>query len=121
VRLCLDEHYSIRIAEELRGRNRDVVAVRERADLIALSDRQLWVVMQAEQRALLTENVADFVPLVQQSIAVGKDHWGLIFSSPRSMPRASATIGLFAERLDKLLQRHPGDNDFRNGVHWLQP
>ena len=121
MRLCLDEHYSVRIAEELRGRGRDVVAVKERSDLIALSDGELWAVMQAERRALLTENVADFVPLVQQSIAAGEDHWGLVFSSPRSLPRGSATSGLFAERLDELLQRHPGDNDFRNGVHWLQP
>jgi Domain of unknown function (DUF5615) len=121
VRLCLDEHYSVRIAEELRGRGRDVVAVKERSDLIALSDGQLWAVMQGERRALLTENVADFVPLVQQSIAAGEDHWGIVFSSARSMPRGSGTIGLFVERLDELLQRHPGEDDFRNGVHWLQP
>jgi hypothetical protein len=120
VRLCLDEHYSVRIAEELRGRDRDVVAVKERSDLVALSDEQLWAVMQAERRALLTENVGDFMPLVRQSAAVGEDHSNIVFSSARSMPRGSGTIGLFVDRLDELLQRHPGEDDFRNGVHWLQ-
>jgi hypothetical protein len=42
-------------------------------------------------------------------------------SSPRSMPRGSRTIGLFVERLDELLQLHRGEEDFRNGQHWLQP
>ena len=121
MRLCLDEHYSVRIAEELRRRNRDVVAVKEHSDLIALSDGQLWAVMQRERRALLTENVADFVPLVQHSAAAGEDHWGIVFSSARSLPRGSGTIGLFVARLDDLLQRHPGEDDFRNGLHWLQP
>lgn len=121
VKLCLDEHYSVQIAQELRRRNRDVIAVKERADLIGLPDTELWAVMQAEARALLTENVADFMPLVQQTAAAGDQHWGIVFSSPRSMPRGSRTIGLFVERLDELLQLHRGEEDFRNGQHWLQP
>ena len=121
MRLCLDEHYSVRIAEELRRRDRDVVAVKERPDLVGLADAELWALMQAERRTLLTENAADFMAFVRQDVAVGDDHWGIVFSSPRSMPRGAGTIGLFVDRLDELMQLHRGEADFRNPVQWLQP
>jgi Domain of unknown function (DUF5615) len=119
LKLCLDEHYSIRIAEELRGRDHDVVAVKERRELIASSDLELWAAMQIERRALLTENVADFMPLIQQAAAAGEDHWGIVFSSSRSMPRGAGTIGLFVECLDDLMRRNPAEDDLRNRIHWL--
>ncbi len=119
MRLCLDEHYSSKIAEELRAREYDVYAVSERPELRTLSDRELWLHVQSEQRALLTENVADFMPFVHEAAAAGEDHWGMIFSSSRSMPRGAGTIGLFAERLDELLTKNRNEDDFRNGVHWL--
>lgn len=121
MRLCLDEHYSARIAEELRERGRDVVAVSERGELRALSDTELWDVLQRERRSLLTENVGDFMPVLHQTAAAGEEHCGIVFSSPRSLPRGGMTIGLFVQRLDELMGRHPGDDDFRNRVEWLQP
>jgi hypothetical protein len=119
VRLCLDEHYSSKIAEELRARGHDVYAVSERPELRAFSDRELWLHVQAEQRAVLTENVGDFMPFVHEAGAGGDDHWGIIFSSPRSSPRGIDTIGVFVERLEELLRANPTEDDFRNGVHWL--
>ena len=121
MRLCLDEHYSVRIAEELRRLGHDVVAVTERDDLRSGSDAGVWAPLQRERRTLLTENAADFVPLVREAAVAGDDHWGAVFSSPRSLPRGSSTIGLFVQRLDDLLRRYPGDDDFRNRVEWLQP
>lgn len=121
MRLCLDEHYAARIAEELRSRAHDVYAVSERSELRALSDPELWSLLQLERRALLTEDVRDFVPLVQEAAAAGGDHWGIVFSSPRSMPRGTGTIGVCVHSLDELMRRHPGEEDFRNGFHWLQP
>jgi hypothetical protein len=120
VRLCLDEHYSVRIAEELRRRQHDVVAVKERLELIAVSDPELWAALQGERRALLTENVADFMPLIHETTAASGDYWGVVFSSARSMPRGANTIGLFVERLDDLMRRYPGEDDFRNRTEWLQ-
>jgi Domain of unknown function (DUF5615) len=121
VKLCLDEHYSPKIAEDLRLRGHDVYAVSERLELRMLSDGELWSHVQSERRALLTENVADFSPFIQEAAAAGDDHWGIIFSSPRAMPRGSQTIGLFVERLHELLTNHPKEKDFSNGVHWLHP
>ena len=57
MRLCLDEHYSSKIAEELRAREYDVYAVSERPELRTLSDRELWLHVQSEQRALLTDRL----------------------------------------------------------------
>jgi hypothetical protein len=66
-------------------------------------------------------NVSDFMPLVQQGAAAGESHYGVIFSSPKAMPRSRATIGVYTERLDALLKEYPGEEDFRERVHWLEP
>jgi hypothetical protein len=119
VRLCLDEHYSPRIAEQLRRQGFDVYAVAERPELRTLCDRELWSHVQSERRALLTENLADFMPFVHEAAATGDDHWGLIMSSPRSLPHGKNTIGAFVQRLRALLETNPREADFRNGLHWL--
>ncbi len=121
MRLCLDEHYSKEIAARLRDRDRDVNCVKERPELVGLADPELWAQMQGERRALLTENVGDFTPLVKQAAQASESHWGIVFSSPRSMPRSSGTIGLFVETIDSLMQRYPGEEEFRDQVKWLQP
>lgn len=120
MRLCLDEHYSHRIAEALRGGGHDVVAVGERVELRGLGDIELVSVLQAERRALLTENVRDFMPLVHELAARSEDHWGFVFSSPTSMPRGTDTIGTFVEALDRLPRARPGDDGLLNQVAWLQ-
>ncbi len=119
MRLCLDGHYSPTIAQKLREAGHDVEAVKERPELVELSDAHLLALMTSERRALLTENVGDFAPLARQMVARGEDHYGLIFSSPHSMPRSRNTIGEFVRRLDEILRRHPGDDDFVNRVEWL--
>lgn len=120
MKLCLDEHYSRDIASALRERGHDVTAVQERPELRGLGDRELLAAMQAEHSALLTENVADFMPVVHDLAARGEDHWGVVFSSPASMPRGAGTIGAFIETLDRLLSERPRENDLVSQVWWLQ-
>jgi Domain of unknown function (DUF5615) len=120
VRLCLDEHYAIRIAVALRERGHEVSAVKERPELLGVEDRDLLAVMQGERCALLTENVSDFMPLVQELAARDEDHWGVVFSSPVSMPRGTGTIGLFVEALDRLLAERRAEDGLLNQVWWLQ-
>jgi hypothetical protein len=121
VRLCLDEHYSPEIASQLRAAGHDVTSVKERPDLESLSDADLLATMSSERRALLTENVVDFVPLIIQLGAVGDSHFGVIFSTHKVMPRSKPTIGRFVVALTLLLQRYPGEEDFVDRVEWLQP
>jgi Domain of unknown function (DUF5615) len=59
----LDEHYSPEIARQLRTRGQDVMAVAERPDLVGLGDDELLARMAQEQRAIMTNNVKDFMPL----------------------------------------------------------
>jgi hypothetical protein len=118
VRLCLDEHYATQIAEALRERGHAVVAVKERPELRGLGDRELLAVVQAERCALLTENVADFMPIVHELVARNEDHWGFVFSSPASMPRGTGTIGLFVEALDALMIERPAENSLLNRI-WV--
>ena len=119
MKLCLDEHYAVQIATDLRGIGHDVNCVKERPELISLSDSDLLSRMMAERRALLTENVSDFTPLIRQILAAGESHYGIIFSSPRSMPRSRNTIGVFVAALDAVMRRFPNDNDFANTTEWL--
>jgi Domain of unknown function (DUF5615) len=119
VRLLLDEHYSSRIAVSLRERGHEVVAVRERADLRGLDDRQIWARAAGETRALVTENAADFMPLFREAAAAGAHHFGVVFTSPRSLPRSAGTIGVYAEELDRFLRERPADDALADLVHWL--
>ncbi len=119
MRLCLDEHFSARIAEDLRSRGYDVDCVKDRRDLEGLSDEQLLIAMTTERRALLTENVADFAPLIRARAAAGEPHYGVIYSSNASMPRSRNTIGEFVRRLEAILADRPRDRDSLNLVVWL--
>jgi Domain of unknown function (DUF5615) len=119
LRLLLDEHYSPRIAEQLRREGYDAVAVSEHAELIGVSDSDLVGVAAAERRALVTENVADFVELARQLAARGEDHYGLIFTSPTRFPRSRATVGLFVRELGGFLRARGEDDALLNQVHWL--
>jgi hypothetical protein len=121
VKLCLDEHYSPDIALALREAGFDVTSVKERPELISLSDEQLLSLVADEQRALLTENVQDFAPLVTRRAAEGTSHYGLIYTSSRSMPRSKATIGTDVAAVTRVLQAHPGLEDFVDRVEWLTP
>jgi hypothetical protein len=121
VRLCLDEHYSPEIARRLRVRGHDVSSAKERAELLGLPDPALLAVLIQERSALMTENVGDFAPIERALAARGDDHWGFVYTPPRSMPRAASTIGVFVEALDGFLSDRRGDDDFRNQVWWLQP
>ena len=121
MRLLLDEHYAPTIAETLRGPGHDVVSVTDRGDLRGVGDRELWRRAAAEARSLVTENVGDFMPLVREAAASGERHFGIVFTSPRSMPRAAATIGLFVEGLERLLKDRAGEDALADQVYWLSP
>ncbi len=121
MRLCLDQHYSPQIAAVLRERGHDVIAAEAEEELRGLPDEELLAFCAGERRALVSENVADFMPLVHHLATRSDEHYGLVFSSPASMPRGAGTIGLFIEALDHLLRERPAEGALRNQVHWLRP
>lgn len=118
MRLALDHHYSRVIAEQLRTKGHDVVAAIERG-WEQEDDEPLLALCVAEQRALVTNNVADFVAVAQSWTAQGRQHAGLIFTSDASLPRTKGTIGTYVQLLDELLAQHPAPGGLTDRVHWL--
>lgn len=118
MRLLLDELYSKEIAEGLRARGHDVVSVKERPELEGLRDEQLFRLMAAERRAIVTENWSDFNRLVRWAADEGLTHYGVVFSSRRKLPRSRETIGLYVRVLDDFLTRHRADDALLDSSCW---
>ncbi|MGH3276633.1 MAG: DUF5615 family PIN-like protein [Streptosporangiaceae bacterium] len=81
------------IASALRDLGHDVIAVVEQASLRALTDEEVFSFAAAQGRWLLTENVRDFQPILQQSLQARTAATGLLFTSSRAFPRSRKNPG----------------------------
>lgn len=79
MKLLIDEMFPPVVAELLRERGHDVVAVLERPDLAGLSDADLLGHAAREGRAVVTENVRDFALLDRRYRQEGREHEGLVY------------------------------------------
>lgn len=121
MRLLLDVHFSPMIAAQLRVRGHDVEAAADDDTARRLSDETLLEHAVAEGRALLSNNARDFLPIVGEWARGGRQHFGLLLTSDRAMPRDREKIGRFVTTLDSLLGDHPTEEAFKNRVIWLKP
>jgi predicted nuclease of predicted toxin-antitoxin system len=119
LKLLLDEQFPPDIAKRLRERDHDVVAVCERPDLISAEDETLLTLSTAEKRALLTNNVRDFVPIVTRWVGEGRSHYGLLLVSDRTLKRSRKTIGAYVRAIDRALHEHPVQDALRDQIRWL--
>ena len=118
MRLLLDEHFPRRLAEMLRGRGHDVVAVSESAALRGCSDTDLFAHARGERRAIVTQNVADFAVLLQQSVVDESEHFGVVFVPRRvwsSIRDLESLVGL----LDAFLRDRPAEGALRDSAAWI--
>lgn len=120
MKLLLDEQFPSDIAKRLRERDHDVIAVCERPDLISAEDETLLALSTVEQRALLTNNVRDFVPIATRWAGEGRSHYGLLLVSDRTLQRSRNTIGAYVKAIDRLLREHPAEDSLRNQIRWLE-
>lgn len=120
VRLLLDEHFSPEIARQLRARGHDVIAVKEQPDLIGRADRVHFASMPEQRRAIVTQDLGDFRPLLAEAIRAATKTYGLV-CVPARVSLSRSAIGQIVESLEQLLQQHPGDEDLtdRGGEIWL--
>lgn len=86
-KLLLDEHYSDAIAAQLRDVGYDVVAVVTDPDLRAQPDAEIFRRAAAAHRRIVTENIKDFRPLLQQAYAADDPVARLLLVPPNRFPR----------------------------------
>jgi hypothetical protein len=119
VRLLLDEMLSPAIARELRARGHDVRAIQEHPEWQALDDRQVLELARRERRALVTDNLADLLPLHYEAITPGgPGDYGMIFI-PGGYPRTRAATHRIVVALERKLAAHPAERDLADGEDWL--
>lgn len=118
MRLLLDEHYADVIAQRLREAGHDVQTVSERG-LKGLDDEALLVLCAGEDRALVTNNVRDFVPLARAWAAAGREHAGLLLTADASLPRHKGGVGRYVTVLSALMDAYPGVRELGDQVRWL--
>jgi hypothetical protein len=97
--LLLDEMFSDAIAEQLRERQHDVVAVVASPTLVTLPDDQILAAAATAGRALVTANIKDFIPLDAQYKAAGRRHAGLILVSTKTFPQDRSFTGAVVDGL----------------------
>ena len=110
--LLLDEMFSGIIAEQLRAKGHDVLAVVADPALVGLADDQILAHATAARRALVTANIKDFIPLDARYRAASQAHAGLILVSAKTFPQdrtfTAAIISALSALLDQPSQIQPG-------------
>jgi hypothetical protein len=119
VRLLIDEMYPATIATQLRRHGHDASAVTERPELRSLADAALFDIAQQERRTIVTENIADFIPLADDADQRGHSHYGLALVDPAKYPRGNRrTVGRLVTELSRLLDDRP-DDEPRSARDWV--
>jgi predicted nuclease of predicted toxin-antitoxin system len=121
VKLLLDEHYPPVIAEQLRRRGFDAVAVTEYGldnteTLRCVPDDALLRRASAEGRALVTENVRDLVQIHRRFLSRGETHAGIILISERTYSRRRHAVGRLILALAVFMEAH---ETLANEIAWL--
>jgi hypothetical protein len=120
VKLLIDQMWPALLAQRLRDRGHDVVAVVEREDLTHERDAIVFETSRQEGRAVFTENVADYVPLALECLTRSEAFFGLVLTADRTYPRGHPrTFGRVLLTLDRYLRGHPADDALRNLIEWL--
>jgi len=119
VKLLLDEMYPARLARTLRERGVDGEGVDERSPLRGLADEELLVVAAREGRALVSENVADFMRLYGEWGAAGSRHAGIVISLSSRFSRTPSGYEVLVDSLVELCAGRPGPEALADAVHFL--
>ena len=119
MKLLVDEMYDPEIAEALRALGHDVVHASERAELKSAGDEVVFSCAQTEQRVIFTNNVRDFMPIVNLALQGDGAFHGIVFSNDKSLPRSKSNTGRITALLHALLAQHAKDETLPAGVHWL--
>lgn len=103
--LLLDEMFSGAIADQLRAKGHDVIAVVADPALVGLSEDQILAYATDTRRALVTANIKDFMPLDARCRAASQNHAGLILVSTKTFPQDRTFTAAIASALSALLDQ----------------
>lgn len=116
MRFLIDEMFSPQVADRLRDTGHDAVHV-EDVTLTGAEDAHVLAYAADAQRVVVTENVADFVPLLDQRTALGLSVTPVVVALKRSLPSgAGALVYHLTQRLNWWAEKNP--TPYRH-VHWL--
>lgn len=122
MRALLDEMITAVVAEQLRDRGHDVVAVQEpdQAHLRGIDDCLLLSHAHDARRAVVTDNIPDFFTCHQQRMQTGRSHHGLLLFTNDTFPRHrhDLFISRILAALERTLEAAPVDDD-SGWIRWL--
>lgn len=103
VALLLDEMFPSALAEALRSRGHDVIAVVDHVELRAGGDAAVFEWAAQTGRRILTENVKDYRPLLQRALDSRAPRADLLLTSSRTFPRSRRSPRPLIDALDHWL------------------
>ena len=118
MRLLLDEQLSPTIAEQLRGRNHDVVAASE-VGLSGLPDEQVLSSATIDRRAVVTNNIRDFRPMHSDYLKTNRTHYGIVLVPTPTYSLRRDRLGPLITALHELLVQSPADDALWDREHFL--
>lgn len=123
MRLLLDEMISAAVAEQLRARSHEVTSVQDPAltHLRGVEDYFVFEHAANERRAVVTDNVEDFLRCHRRRIDAWDHHHGLLLLTNRAFPRHrhDTFVRALIAALEVDLGRHQEDDD-TSWIRWLQ-
>jgi hypothetical protein len=114
LKLLLDEMYPASLAEALGDFDIDACTVIE-LGLAGRSDVDVFAAGIELDRAILTENAADFRPISAEHLTAGKHHPGLLIAVSSRLSRRPAGISRLVAAI-----RTVSDRDLRDCVLYLK-
>ena len=112
------------IALELRKRGHDVVAAQEpehQPRYGGISDELLFERAQEDERTIVTDNIADYAPLLVECERRDVAHHGVVFCPSRQFDRSNPrTTGRMVEALAAVLDSDEAKTTPFNRRHWLR-
>jgi len=101
--VLLDEMITASVAEQLRTRGWDVVAVVESPGLVGAADDEVLKAAAGKQRVLFTRNIRDFVPLDRTWRDAGRSHAGIACLDSATFPHDRRFVGALVNALNDAL------------------
>jgi len=114
VKLLLDEQISGKVAERLRRRGLDTIAVSADPAIRGMTDPELFALAQEQGRTVVTYNRADFEAIVREYASAGTEHHGLLIVSP-----ARFSSWEFSRLVEAVVAQVAGLSSRGNFVAWL--